>query len=239
MSKLRRYLNISFAIVVATRLDAYCQVNILTINDTAFHIDGQSVHLLFTAAVLGAVVGALSPSAIIAYIAGTVPVALAIAATTYLTNFDWFDSHSLLWRGIPLLVSGLGGLLGYFLMPSISLWWRRRFRGQYEGTEMAPQRTGAKGPIPSRLLLPIYALIILGIVFFYWQQAKAKAAKMEEFSRRLNKDSLKDRLYVLSHPEEFPNLQEKTLPKFSGNSQQPQGQPDERDRKANNTKSSR
>jgi len=235
MSKLRRYLNISFAIVVATRLDAYCQVNILTMNHAAFHIDGQSVHLLFTAAVLGAVVGALSPSAIIAYVAGTVPVALAIAATTYLTNFDWFDSHSILWRGIPLLVSGLGGLLGYFLMPSISLWWRRRFPGRYEETETAPQRAGTKGPIPSRLLLTIYTLIILGVVFFYVQRARTEAAEREAFWG----NTKKDRLYVLSHPEEFPNLQEKPLPKFSGNSQQPQGQRDERDRKANNAKTSR
>jgi len=209
MSKLRRYLNISFAIVVATRLDAYCQINILTINDTAFHIDGQSVHLLFTAAILGAVVGALSPSAIIAYVAGTVPVALAIAATTYLTNFDWFDSHSILWRGLPLLVSGLGGLLGYLLMPSISLWWRRRFRGQYERTEMAPQMTGAKGPIPSRLLLTIYTLIILGVVFFYVQKARTEAAAMEEFWG----SDRKIKLYVWSHPEKFKMLPKDLFPK--------------------------
>jgi hypothetical protein len=209
MSKLRRYLNISFAIVVATRLDAYCQVNILTTNHAAFHIDGQSVLLLFTAAVLGAVVGALSPSAIIAYIAGTVPVALAIAATTYLTNFYWFDSHSLLWRGIPLLVSGLGGLLGYFLMPSITNWWRRRFPGRYEGTETAPQKTGTKGPIPTRLLLTIYTLIILGVVFFYVQRARTEAAEREAFWG----SDRKIKLYVWSHPEKFKMLPKDLFPK--------------------------
>jgi len=174
---------VGFVIVVCAFLDVCCQIYFY--NFDALHM--SYARMLIAISIIGLLMGALSPSALIACLASVISVALGIALyyITFLSTgleIFFYKLGGIYWLCVQLLVGGLSGLIGRHLVVLLSdLRERRAVANETAQTtklhEQGPRRrvTGIAWLWPA-----IYALVIFVIVFGHWLMVNKIATESKE-----------------------------------------------------------